>query len=281
MGKFWAEVRSAALPLVAFAIGEGNQLSGRTIPWLSEALFIFAGVMALIWAWPHARRLYGTYNFRWPVTRVAVEVPLSVRAEANRERPRQGIALAEQSPLPATKYYSKSDKERLSDLYAELAQFFLSNSADAGAGFGAKLFDLMQSWSRHTQGHSQANIDDLVAKQQEAGDASVVFYKALYGPDGITQKNDYLAYGSELQAALQDENNKAQLTLMQHHINAIGRAILAMQRAYQYNDLRLISDMDRASIELATNYINHSYAFKGWEQQVAKRAQEARQKLTV
>jgi hypothetical protein len=69
MEKVWAEIRKVALPLVAFTIGEGNQLSGATIPWLSGSLFIIAGVLAVIYVWPHVRvfRPFSGFEFQWPI----------------------------------------------------------------------------------------------------------------------------------------------------------------------------------------------------------------------
>ena len=65
------ELRKIIWPLVAFALGEGNQLSGQTIPWLSDILFAFAGVLIVIQVWPHVTsfRPFANYQIRWPIVR--------------------------------------------------------------------------------------------------------------------------------------------------------------------------------------------------------------------
>jgi len=49
-GSAWKDIRRGFLPLAAFAVAEGNQLSGAEIPWLSELLFLAGAILFILWA---------------------------------------------------------------------------------------------------------------------------------------------------------------------------------------------------------------------------------------
>lgn len=77
MAGYWDEARRLAPAAILFAIGEGNQLSGATVPWLSEALFAFAGVAGLVWLWPHLTkyRPFAHWKFQLPIARIELPGP--------------------------------------------------------------------------------------------------------------------------------------------------------------------------------------------------------------
>jgi hypothetical protein len=196
------------------------------------------------------------------------------------QAPSGAPATATSPPQPA-KFYSKRDKENLSDLCGDLSELLIANGGNGGGdGVYAKTANLGNEWNRQTSDASRGIPFDakrLKEFWQATSDSSAALHRALYGDGGITAR--YQRFPDELQTILQDQDRK-QIPRLQLAMNAFGSLINAIERAAQYNDARLTEQIAVAGAETATTFQNTLAQFQHWEFDATQRAKTLRASLT-
>jgi hypothetical protein len=268
--------------IIATGAGVGLDMIGNTLAnaypntshWIWVALFWFS--IILFSGFP----LWLTW---WAVRATLALVGLELRSPLASIEARTVVVTSHakaEKPLVSSKFYSRIDKEKLSDLYGELSQLFLANGASGtGSGVYGAAATLGNDWNRQVETNpGKLDTEKLAAEAQALQFAMRDFYGAIYGENAIPKKAQYLPYGDELRAVLQDDKGTRPIEVLSVSAASFNVALEAIEKAK--GDVQMIEVTVRLALPRIADFHNSTSAFQGWEFEANKRAQAARKALT-
>ncbi|HKQ46312.1 MAG TPA: hypothetical protein VJS47_13065 [Rhizomicrobium sp.] len=280
------------LPGLAVLIIEAAlQISGYQNPHLAIGLLLIAAVLLAIPAWSQLKRLKAAWQFQSPLRAPFIKREAAALAPAQAGAQRQferdmshahlyGLEPSKLEP-PKPKYYSKTDKECLSDLYGELSQLLLANGANGGGGLYSALAAVGREFSYlgpSFQNAKPEQVDGVIATWQRAYDMSEEMRGAIYGGQGIIRRKEFLAYSDEIRAVLKDGDHTP-LQALQEALGAFNQVLSALKSARKHNDSQLIVDLMQVAAGPVTDFSRATKDFQKWEFDANQRVQEERNKL--
>jgi hypothetical protein len=180
--------------------------------------------------------------------------------------------------LAPTKFYSRNDKESLSDLCGALRELLIRNGGDGGGdGVYAKMAELGNYWNVQ-RGYANnlrdhVDIDGLKEKRISALDSTTSMYNFVYGQNGIAIT--YAGYSDEFRLLI-DDNNRRRISTLQTALNEFGESIVAMERAQAHGDPMLLAQIANSAIPARRDFQEALTTFQKWEFDAVQRIKEFR-----
>jgi hypothetical protein len=191
--------------------------------------------------------------------------------------------------VPTTKYYSRSEREELSDLCRRLRDLLIENGGDGGGGgVYAKTAKLHNDWLAATEsirsgisrpvGALSAEIMKLRVDLAAARASIAQIKEALFGNSGITDRFNK-AYPDEFTGIIGQGTQTGGIADLSANVDVFDSAIAALGKAAEFDSAELAIHIVRSSHQAAEELLKSIRGFQKWEFETVRRIDTFRSTL--